>query len=468
MSITVPVVMFGWIPAVFVLFMLLPPRRAVMAAFLGTWLFLPMAGYKVEGLPEYDKMSATCLGVLLATIVFDVGRYSTLRLTWLDLPMAAWCLVPFASSVTNNLGAYDGVSAVFRQTVTWGLPYLVGRVYFRNLADLRELAIGIFIGGLIYVPLCLYEIKMSPQLHHMVYGFFQHDFGQTKRFGGWRPTVFMQHGLMVGMWMTTASLVGTWLWYSGALRRLGRFEMKYLVPVLLVTTILCKSTGAIALLVVGLAVLYVAARWRLAMVLVGLAVLPSLYMAVRATGTWSGEQLVSMAQNINDERAQSMQMRVTCETRLAARAMQRPLFGWGGWGEWRMTVEEGDLRDTVSDMLWCIAFGKTGLVGLTALTTSLLLPPLVLLRRVRIDLWAHPQMAPAAAMAVLLILYTIDNLFNAMINPIFMLCAGALGSFIGAGALAVASSKTPRAQGVTRCIEGVDAAPLVVRSGPLC
>ena len=69
------------------------------------------------------------------------------------------------------------------------------------------------------MPLCLYEIRMSPQLHYLVYGFYPSFFGMSVRFGGYRPTVFLQHGLAVGMWMTSASLVGVWLWYSRASRR---------------------------------------------------------------------------------------------------------------------------------------------------------------------------------------------------------------------------------------------------------
>ena len=64
-------------------------------------------------------------------------------------------------------------------------------------ASQRTLLISIFIGGLLYVPLCLFEIRMSPQLHKLVYGFHQHIFAQTFRFEGWRPTVFLQHGLAV-------------------------------------------------------------------------------------------------------------------------------------------------------------------------------------------------------------------------------------------------------------------------------
>jgi hypothetical protein len=32
----------------------------MLTSYLFAWLFLPMAGYKVEGLPDYTKTSATC------------------------------------------------------------------------------------------------------------------------------------------------------------------------------------------------------------------------------------------------------------------------------------------------------------------------------------------------------------------------------------------------------------------------
>lgn len=54
------------------------------------------------------------------------------------------------------------------------------------------------IAGLIYTVPMLYEIRMSPQLHTIFYGYFPHSFGQQARGGGFRPVVFMGHGLLVG------------------------------------------------------------------------------------------------------------------------------------------------------------------------------------------------------------------------------------------------------------------------------
>jgi hypothetical protein len=427
MSLLVPIVMFGWIPVVVGLFAMMPPRRAVLTSFLIAWLFLPIAGYKIEGLPAYTKMSATCVGALLGAALFDRGRLLSFRLGWIDVPMLIWCLCPFASSLMNDLGAYDGLSAAFAQTVTWGLPYLLGRVYFTDRVGLRELAIGLFMGGLVYVPLCLYEIKMSPQLHRMLYGFCPFDWSETRRFGGWRPTVFMEHGLMVGMWMTATSLVGLWLWATGALKRLRGVPMGFLVAALLGTTILCKSTGAMALLAVGSVVLYAGKIFGTRLALLGLVVIPLVYMSTRLTGAWSGEQLVTLSRDVaGEERSLSLKDRLNEEDILGKRAMHRPAFGWGGWGRNR---PEGP--GIATDGLWIIMLGKYGTAGLVALMGSLLVPIGLLLLRLPHRAFGDPALAPALATSVILGLYAVDNLMNAFVNPAFFLAAGGLSGFVG-------------------------------------
>jgi hypothetical protein len=43
--------------------------------------------------------------------------------------------------------------------------------------------------------------------------------------------------------------------------------------------------------------------------------------------------------------------------------------------------------------------------------------------------WLHPAVASGAALAMLLVLYVLDGLLNAMLNPVFMLAAGGLSGF---------------------------------------
>src|SRR5438128_2642131 len=57
MAFLVSVVLFGWIPAVMLMFSVLSGRRAAILSFVLAWMFLPVAGYKCAGLQPYDKMS---------------------------------------------------------------------------------------------------------------------------------------------------------------------------------------------------------------------------------------------------------------------------------------------------------------------------------------------------------------------------------------------------------------------------
>lgn len=420
MSLLVPLTLLGWIPVVLLLFALLPPRRAVTVAFVSAWLFLPMAGYELPGLPPYTKMSATCLGVLIGVAIFDAGRMSAFRFRMLDLPFAIWCVCPFFSSITNGLGTYDGLSAVLGQLFKWGLPYFIGRLYYGDLEGLRELALGIFIGGLAYVPLCLYEIRMSPQLHVMVYGFHQHSFDQTYRLGGWRPVVFMQHGLMVGMWMTSASLVGLMLWRSRAVLHLNRLPVSTLVGVQLLTTVLCKSFGSLVLLAVGLG-LMVFRHTRLAVLAVLL--LAPLYMTLRAGG-WYPSAILDAVGVVGPSKVASLRARVDNEVVLVERALEQPIFGWGTHNRNRVYDHLG--RPVVTDSLWIITFGQRGLVGLASLTAMLMLGPGLLLLNVRPSQWLHPALAPAVALALVVVLFTFDSLVNGMLNPLYTIAAGGL------------------------------------------
>src|SRR6188768_1863790 len=104
--------LLAWIPCVVILFMTLPPRRAVVVAFLTAWLFLPMAGWKVPSLPDYTKMSATTVGVLIGAALFDAGRLLAFRPKWIDLPIILFCTSPAMSSHVNDLGMYDAASEV--------------------------------------------------------------------------------------------------------------------------------------------------------------------------------------------------------------------------------------------------------------------------------------------------------------------------------------------------------------------
>ncbi|MBW4618439.1 MAG: O-antigen ligase domain-containing protein [Cyanosarcina radialis HA8281-LM2] len=428
-------VMLAWIPIVLLLFKQFSPERAVVISFIGAWLFLPQVIFPLPGLPDYSKMSATCYGILLATIIYDVEYLKSFKFGWLDIPMLIWCLCPFASSITNGLGVYDGLSTSLTQTVTWGVPYFLGRIYLNDLAGLRQLAVGIFMGGLLYIPLCWVEIFLSPILHEKVYGLRLPGVGQSIRYGGYRPMVFMKHGLEVGMWMMAATLIGIWLWRSGAIHHFWNVSMIWLVGALLVTFVAVKSTGAYLYLILGVGILFIAKYFRTVLPMLALVLTIMLYVSLGASGTFGQEissPIVSLAADVaGPDRAQSLQFRWDHEELLGEKARQKVIFGWGGWGRNRIKDEITGEKASVTDSLWVIAFGINGLVGLASITAAFLLPAASFcFSRYRVDYWSHPKLAAVAVLAVVLILYMLDCTLNSMINPIYALANGGLSGLL--------------------------------------
>ncbi|MEG4108496.1 O-antigen ligase domain-containing protein [Microcoleus sp. S13_C5] len=425
----IPVAMFGFIPLVFYLFVRFPPLRAVIISFVVGWLFLPQASYPIPSLPPYTKISAACYGILLATIVYDTARLTSFKPGWLDVPIVIYCLCPIVSQVTNG---GSPISPTVNQIVTWGLPYFLGRLYVGSLDGLRQLAIGIFAGGLAYIPFTLIEGVKGPILHQMIYGVnaFE-DWSQARRLGGWRPVVFMQHGLMVGMWMMTAALIAVWLWQTGVLKKFMGRNIKTLAIILTIAFFLCRSTGAYSLFGMALLVLFSAKLFRTSLPLLFIIGYIVFYLYIAASGQFSSKDVIDFITPIfGAERADSLKFRFDNEEILGEKARQRFLFGWGDSGGNR--VYNGYGKDiSVTDSLWIIAFGVNGAVGLVSLFSSLLLPVIVFcVFKYPARTWSNPKVAPAAALGVALTMYVFDCVLNAMTNPIFAMIAGGISGLV--------------------------------------
>ena len=75
MSLQAQLVLFAWIPFVFYLFRRFPSQTAVVISFIVAWLFLPQkVEFALPLIPNYDRLSATCYGILLATFFYDAHR----------------------------------------------------------------------------------------------------------------------------------------------------------------------------------------------------------------------------------------------------------------------------------------------------------------------------------------------------------------------------------------------------------
>jgi tetratricopeptide (TPR) repeat protein len=129
--------------------------------------------------------------------------------------------------------------------------------------------------------------------------------------------------------------------------------------------------------------------------------------------------------SVNEERASSLETRLVNEDALIKRALESPLLGWGGYSRNLIKTESGRILSII-DGWWIITLGTQGLVGLTAMATTFMLPQILFYRRVPAKLWFEPAVAPATALVVFVGLNMIDNLGNAMPSPVYMVAIGGL------------------------------------------
>lgn len=390
------------------------------------YLFLPVGNIFLDGIPDVNKNTMAVAGLALGILLFDTNKINELSFNRWDFPILIWCFSPLFSSLSNDLGWWDGFSSVNEQLVVWGIPYMVGRLYFSETKALRELAVGIVIGGMIYIPFCLFEIRFSPQLHKILYGYHQHYFSQTVRFGGYRPMVFLSHGLVLGMWMSSATLIAYWLWKKNVVKQIAYIPIKWCFWALLLTTLACKSANALILLTAGFSLLLFCKTRLVYAIAAFILILPATYIVARSLYHVSADPLVEATKIVfNEDRAASLQTRFKNEEILSYKALQKPWLGWGGWGRSRVYDNRG--RDiSVTDGFWIISLGQYGFVGCFSMMAIFLLPMFVLLMRFPPMIWARRFLAPAAAMAVLLVLLMINNLANSTAMPMYIMAAGAL------------------------------------------
>ncbi len=320
--------LFGWPLVCVVLFNRLSFEKAVVWSMLGGYMLLP-SGLEVDGplLPPVDKMSVTALGVLVLCWVYG-GRIPRPRPSYLLLLFAvALVVAPMLSSFTNSYelqtggksipGFYPLTALKFAgRNLLLLVPMYIGFRYLTTDKARAVLLTAIPTAMLFYSLPMLFEIRMSPQLHRWIYGYFPHaSFAQQIRDGGFRPVVFFSHGLALALF-TAVALLAALVLVRSRTRIFGYWAgltATYLSGLLL----LCKSLGptlyAVAL---GPVVLLTKPRtW----VKIGCAasLFVCAYPLLRSTGHSPIDAVTSLARSVSADRAASFQVRAA-ERRAAA------------------------------------------------------------------------------------------------------------------------------------------------------
>ena len=402
--------------------------RGVMAAIVIGWLFLPPArGVNLPGLPQYTKEFAVSYSILIGVIFSDSTRLLSFKPKIIDIPMLVWIIAPLFSSVTNGLGYYDGFSAVYFNLFVFGIPYLMGRIYIRTPNDVKTVAIWFIIAGLIAIPFALWESRMSPTLNNTIYGYKVHKDHMSRRLGGYRPTLFMRHGLEVGLWMATSSAVALWLWITSPKQfKVFNYKIPSVAIIVLFATLMSRSLGSLILLAGTTATAFFVRVTGVRIALIALVLFPSFYLTVRLSNVWAPDEMTSFISSINEERAKSLEARLGQELVISKHAFKHPLFGWGGQNRFRPLNDDGSFIPV--DGMTTITLGKNGLVGLVSFLALTSLPSLLMILRIKGRDITSAIWAPAVGIMLGLAIFSMDMLFNAFYTPLHIIGFGVIAS----------------------------------------
>ncbi|WP_349294637.1 hypothetical protein ABEB22_21200 (plasmid) [Thioclava sp. 'Guangxiensis'] len=418
--------LFGWPLVTWILFRRLPLAQAVIWSLMAGYLLLPeKLKMDLPVLPSLDKATvpalATCLCFYLWRRRLEAGQLRERRssgdrqnraalrrkagatrnsrvqkLVFLVIcvliasPVLTWLTnrEPILTGPTLRpaMQPYD-IASIGLTIAMLILPFALGLKALRERQAQIWLLRAFVFGGLGYSLAILIEIRMSPQLNVWLYGFFPHDFAQHYRQGGWRPIVFLAHGLRVGMFMAMAVLAAAVLTRAASDSR-TRLRWLAITLWLFLALVLSKNTGALMITALFLPVILCGPRLLQAALAGSLAALVMVYPMARGAGILPIDRLTQTIGTYSEKRQQSLEFRLDNEDELLARANLKPLAGWGGWGR-NMVFDPVSGRNTsITDGFWIIIIGQYGWIGYLGLFGLLSLPVMLCAlayRRLQLD-----------------------------------------------------------------------------------
>lgn len=442
-----------WPIVTFVMFARMPLERALIWSILGGYLLLPpLVNFDLPLLPPLDKATIPNLSAFAACVLMLGKRVSILPEVALGkLLMVLIVVSPVATVLTNpepvtfgvvylpGMTIRDALSVMINQLL-FLLPFFLGRRFLSDEKAMREILIALVVAGLIYSVPIVIEARLSPQLNIWIYGFFQHSFEQMVRFGGFRPIVFLYHGLWVAflVLMTLVSAV--------ALARLEPADNRprHILIVLWLAAILllCRSVGPV-IYAIGLIPLVLVVKPTVQVrVAAVLALIVVAYPMLRGADVIPVDDMVERAYAFDAARGQSLEFRFDNEAVLLERASEKPLFGWGGYGRNMVFDPETGKSLTVPDGRWIIVIGLLGWVGYIMEFGLLALPLVYLAMQARSH--ANVLSPYAGVIALILAANMVDLLPNATLIPFTWLMAGAILGY----AEALRAGRVTRASGI--------------------
>jgi hypothetical protein len=392
--------LLAWIPLSLSLFAFQRPTRAAAHALIWGMMWLPEgAMFDLPLLPPLSKYSIGAVCALLGLWWKAPKRFRAAKLgrgyDWFILAMIA---AQIGSVLTNGdplhygvfksidlpgYKPYDGLSQAVRVLITVGVPCVLGRALMRTRQDLIDILEVLAVAGLVYSLPIFYELRMSPMLHENIYGYApRSDWSQNMRMGGFRATVFMGHGLVVGFFMFLCTHAAVVLHKAGKRKILG-LPMWLAVSYLFFTLVMCKAVAAVIYGALGFLLVRGLKPRPQMRVLAVLAVLVFSYPIARMFEVFPTASMLDAAKLLGADRVQSLQFRFDNEDILLLKGSERLWFGWGGFNRERVYDAETAKDLVIQDGQWIAVFGTQGLAGFLCYFGLMLVPVVAAARQMR-------------------------------------------------------------------------------------
>jgi hypothetical protein len=423
---------------------ILPAARACALIIVAGQMFLPPAiNFDAPLIPPLDKDLLPCLGALVGCFLFRpknmAGRSPGSRYQILLLVLVLGELgtiltnrdpLTYGPVILPGESLYDFLSEVVQEMLLWWVPFYLGLKLFRTSDELRRLFVILAVAGVVYSLFLFIELRMSPQLNRWVYGYHQSEFQQTMRSGGgYRPKVFMRHGLNVSLFMLITVMAAAAL--AKAKRRILGIDARWVTGYLLFVLVLCKSAGALVYATVMLPVLWFGRPKAQARFISLLALALMIYPLLRALGLLPVDDILAFFGSLfGGDRASSLADRFRNEGAVLERAKERILFGWGGYARPFVHDPVTGKNLTVIDGFAAATIGAQGIVGFVALFGFLLGPALRVRRRLA-RLVVRQDRILVATLGLIAVIYAADLIPNSSIDSYLTFLVGALAGTEG-------------------------------------
>jgi hypothetical protein len=429
-----------FIPVAIGAFFLLRPLQAGLVVALGGEMFLPEGpAFRIPFTPPWGKHNLIYLCIFVGCLLRFPRRVTKWPKEKWFIALSLLVLTGGAATALSNSDAIplgstgevflpgltfkDGMYTAISTFVASCLPFYLGYSLVTSAKDIEKLLIGVGVAGLVYSFFAIVEMRMSPQWHHWIYGYGVGGwFGQTIRWGGYRPMVFMPHGLALARFMMATTLALFVL--AKVRRRLFGLPIGILAWFQAVILVCCRSTGAITFAALGVPMIrFIKPKWRLFVACV-LAIVILLYPLLRSMNLFPVSNLLDAAGFIQKDREGSLRFRFSNEDALLAHARERIAFGWGEYR--RNKVFDNSGQDTaITDGYWIIVIGTSGLAGFLG-TFGMLLWPVVWTRRRLRDYGDRADKQILSGLALILALLTADLIPNGLWSYYPFFIAGSL------------------------------------------